>query len=541
MFKKQGRGVFCGVLVLIVFIVYVVRLGQWQLVQGDTYAEEAVVSSSFIKLTGARGEILDRDGEVLAGNRPVYNIIYSKLSWEVESRNETLLSAVKLLESIDVEWVDRLPITMTRGGDYRFSADRTGEIAVLKGRSDQEDVALREASVQLASYGSDQASYRESKKDVQPNAHWQPFGQGTKGYDYADGFNAVAKAEVSGNIGHKTAVSLTPRLSWNDDDDLELKLEEGYVKTKTGIVEYLAGRQALRYGQGKTGTLVLDDTMKPMTMVQAHLEDDMPVRGFFRFLGKQNYHVFYGQLEGDREDRVAKGHTDYDHAGLLGLRADFTPSDAFTFGLMRVSMLGGDGNALSKSDWRHWVTGHNSEAEGDRWTDIAGGDFRVRLPGVQFYGEVYGEDAGGLQPTERGYRFGTYLPQLTRDGSWDMTLEYASTNPAWYVHQKYQNGWTYSDAIIGDSMGNNARKYYLGVNHYLPGENQIGAYFMRTQMDRGAMNHPNVYEAALTGRLKLQDHFFLDGSLGLAKIEHADYTARNDKDVFATAMARWQY
>ena len=32
------------------------------------------------------------------------------------------------------------------------------EIAVLRGRSDQEDVALRGASVQLASYGSDQAS-----------------------------------------------------------------------------------------------------------------------------------------------------------------------------------------------------------------------------------------------------------------------------------------------------------------------------------------------------------------------------------------------
>lgn len=385
------------------------------------------------------------------------------------------------------------------------------EIAVLKGRSDQEDVALREASMQLASYDSDQASYRESKKDVQPNAHWQPFGQGTKGYDYADGFNAVAKAEVSGNIGHKTAVSLTPRLSWNDDDDLELKLEEGYVKTKTGIVEYLAGRQALRYGQGKTGTLVLDDTMKPMTMVQAHLEDDMPVRGFFRFLGKQNYHVFYGQLEGDREDRVAKGHTVYDHAGLLGLRADFTPSDAFTFGLMRVSMLGGDGNALSKSDWRHWGTGRNDEAGQDRWNDIAVGDFRVRLPGVQFY------------------------------GSWDMTLEYASTNPFWYKHQKYQNGWTYSDDIIGDAMGNNARKYYLGVNHYLLGENQIGAYFMRTQMDRSTGNHPDVYEAALTGRLKLQNHFFLDGSLGLAKIDHADYTDRTDRNVFATATARWQY
>ena len=222
------------------------------------------------------------------------------------------------------------------------------EIEVLKGKSDQDDLALRQASLQLASYNSDQASYKQSKKDYQPNAHWQPFGQGTNGYDYADGFNAVAKAELSGNIGHKTAVSLTPRLSRNDDDDAELKLEEGYVKTKTGIVEYLAGRQALSYGQGKTGKLVLDNTMKPMTMAQVHLEDDMPVRGFFRFLGKQNYHVFYAQLEGDREDRVAKDHTDYDHAGLFGLRADFTPSDAFTFGLMRVSMLGGDGNALSK-------------------------------------------------------------------------------------------------------------------------------------------------------------------------------------------------
>lgn len=422
-------------------------------------------------------------------------------------------------------------------------ASFAAEIDTLQGRAQQDDLALRQASVQLANYDSDQSSYKQSAKrgDGQPNAHWQPFGHGTNGYDYADGFNAVAKAEVSGNIGHQTAVSVTPRLSFNDDDDAELKLEEGYIKTKTGIVEYTAGREALSYGQGRNGRLVLDNTMKPLTALQVHLEDDMPVRGFFRFLGKQNYHVFYGQLEGDREDRVKTGRTDYDHAGLLGLRADFTPSKAFTFGLMRVSMLGGDGNGLSKSDWRHWFTGHNDNADGDHWDDIAGGDFRVRLPGVQFYGEVYGEDAGGLQPTDRGYRFGVYLPQLTKDGSWDMAMEYASTDPAWYVHQKYQNGWTYSDDIIGDAMGNNARKYYLGVNHYLPGENQIGAYFMRTEMDRSFGSHPNVYEAALTGCVKLQDHFFIDGSLGLAKIQHADYAQRSDKDIFASAVARWQY
>lgn len=135
MLKKWGRYVFCGALIFIIFVVYIGRLGQWQLVDGETYAEEAVVSSSFIKLTGARGEILDRNGEMLAGNRPVYNIIYNKLSWEEETRNETLLAAVKLLESIDVPWVDRLPIVIGKNGDYSFDTEKTNEIAVLKGES----------------------------------------------------------------------------------------------------------------------------------------------------------------------------------------------------------------------------------------------------------------------------------------------------------------------------------------------------------------------------------------------------------------------
>lgn len=120
MLKKWGRYIVCGALVAVIFLVYIGRLGQWQLLEGETYAEEAVVSSSFIKLTGARGEILDRNGEVLAGNRPVYNIVYSRLSEDAQARNETILSVVKLLESVDVAWIDRLPIVIGAGGEYEI-------------------------------------------------------------------------------------------------------------------------------------------------------------------------------------------------------------------------------------------------------------------------------------------------------------------------------------------------------------------------------------------------------------------------------------
>ena len=60
--------------------------------------------------------------------------------------------------------------------------------------------------------------------------------------------------------------------------------------------------------------------------------------------------------------------------------------------------------------------------------DIGGFDFRVRLPGVQFYGEMYGEDQAHGMPSDWGYRGGVYLPQLTRDGSWDLVAEMAHTN-----------------------------------------------------------------------------------------------------------------
>ena len=132
MLKKWGRYIVCGALVAVIFLVYIGRLGQWQLLEGETYAEEAVVSSSFIKLTGARGEILDRNGEVLAGNRPVYNIVYSRLSEDAQARNETILSVVKLLESVGVAWIDRLPIVIGAGGEYAFDSARQSEIETMK-------------------------------------------------------------------------------------------------------------------------------------------------------------------------------------------------------------------------------------------------------------------------------------------------------------------------------------------------------------------------------------------------------------------------
>ena len=128
---KKGRYVFCGLLLAAIFIVYVCRLFEWQLSDGKEYAQQAVTSSSFVKLTGTRGEILDCNGEVLAGNRSVYNVTYNKLYWDADNRNTDLLEAIKLLESIGETWVDRLPIVCT-GTGYAFAEEQDKEIEYLR-------------------------------------------------------------------------------------------------------------------------------------------------------------------------------------------------------------------------------------------------------------------------------------------------------------------------------------------------------------------------------------------------------------------------
>ena len=56
--KGRGRYIFCGVMLAAVFLLYIGRLAQWQLLEGSTFEEEAVQSSAtYLKLTGTRGEI----------------------------------------------------------------------------------------------------------------------------------------------------------------------------------------------------------------------------------------------------------------------------------------------------------------------------------------------------------------------------------------------------------------------------------------------------------------------------------------------------
>ena len=133
--KKHGRIGLCVLLVLTVLVIFELRLFQWQVVDYGKYSEDAEENSSlFIKLNATRGEILDSEGNILAGNKTVYNVVMNALTMESD-RNPAILSCIELFREYEVEWIDKLPIEIDKDGNYVFSENKESEVKYLKSSS----------------------------------------------------------------------------------------------------------------------------------------------------------------------------------------------------------------------------------------------------------------------------------------------------------------------------------------------------------------------------------------------------------------------
>ncbi len=137
---KIGRSMVCLLLLAAFFLWYELRLAEWQIVKGDEFKEIAMSDNTdSLEIAAARGEILDKNGVVIAGNRTTYNLVYDALSMVYSQRNATIVKVVSLLESRGEKWRDILPIRLSEEGGYVFQEDREEAILSLK-----EDLNLAE-------------------------------------------------------------------------------------------------------------------------------------------------------------------------------------------------------------------------------------------------------------------------------------------------------------------------------------------------------------------------------------------------------------
>lgn len=109
--KRNIRYNILTVIVYIIGIILLVQLFNLQIVHGEEYLQK---SSSRLtrenKIIAARGDILDRNGNILAGTFNQYSVEIYKSKIDTQTLNNTLLKVVNVLEANGDKYKDEFPV-----------------------------------------------------------------------------------------------------------------------------------------------------------------------------------------------------------------------------------------------------------------------------------------------------------------------------------------------------------------------------------------------------------------------------------------------
>jgi penicillin-binding protein 2 len=135
MLKLRGVRVFILLTVVILVICsFTLRLMRYQITDGASYRKVANKTSvESIPIIAPRGEILDRNGVVLATNTVGYSVILERATFpsaKSGKENDTILELTDIMTKNGQQWADTLPISMTT--PFAFNAGSDADVKDLK-------------------------------------------------------------------------------------------------------------------------------------------------------------------------------------------------------------------------------------------------------------------------------------------------------------------------------------------------------------------------------------------------------------------------
>ena len=111
-------GFFLAVMALFLGVLYNTQVNHYD----EYYASSIRTIARPETVEAARGNITDRNGEVLVSSRPSYNLTFdASLLDEDEEENEAILRLLELCQSQGIDWVDDLPVT--RSAPFAYTID----------------------------------------------------------------------------------------------------------------------------------------------------------------------------------------------------------------------------------------------------------------------------------------------------------------------------------------------------------------------------------------------------------------------------------
>ena len=105
-----------------ILVLFAGRLFVLQIVDTKGNTDNAQVYSTVTTVRAARGDILDRNGNVLVGNRASYNLVFNHyVIKSYAERNEALYRLVQKCKELGITYSDHFPVTRERPFEYTYT------------------------------------------------------------------------------------------------------------------------------------------------------------------------------------------------------------------------------------------------------------------------------------------------------------------------------------------------------------------------------------------------------------------------------------
>ena len=106
----------------LVLTLYAIKLFDLQIIETDGNTDNTTVYTTITTVRAARGDLLDRNGKVLVGNRASYDLVFNHyVIKSADNRNDYLLRLYQKCQELGVEYNDHFPITKQRPFEYTLN------------------------------------------------------------------------------------------------------------------------------------------------------------------------------------------------------------------------------------------------------------------------------------------------------------------------------------------------------------------------------------------------------------------------------------
>lgn len=116
---SRFRAVILLLLFALILALFAAKLFKLQIIDTNGNTNNTTVYTTITTVRAARGDILDRNGKVLVGNRASYNLVFNHyVIKSADNRNEYLYNLYYKCQELGVEYLDHFPVTKSRPFEY---------------------------------------------------------------------------------------------------------------------------------------------------------------------------------------------------------------------------------------------------------------------------------------------------------------------------------------------------------------------------------------------------------------------------------------